>query len=233
MWLYWNNIKKRDSLHLLKTIEEPELGRGETYEIQGKKMSHDLLQSLDEFYAIYPYLKKKDDLLICELGAGYGRLAYVFLKAIPHITYIVVDLPGSLIISQYYLSTLFSKKDVLTYEASKKLKKLDRKTLSKYKVVCLAPWQLPLIEDKSLDIFINIYSFQEMTMMQIRNYFSLINTKCQGLFYSKQYFISDNPKDSVHIELKSYPVNKKWKIMYERPSTIHQPNFEALYKINT
>lgn len=232
LWLYWQNIEKRDTLKLLKTLEEPSLGKGDTYMIQGKRMSHDLLQSLDEFYAIYPHIKNKNEHIItAELGAGYGRLGYVFLNAIPKSTYIIIDLPGSLIIAQYYLQKVFSKEKILTFQKSSKIKKLDRKTLSKYSIVFLAPWQLPDIEDKTLDIFINIYSFQEMTMKQVKNYFSLIDSKCKGLFYTKQYFESDNPKDEVKIDLKDYPVNKKWEKIYEKPSTIHQLNFEALYRI--
>jgi len=231
IWLYWNNIKQRDTLDLLRTIEEPSLGKGETYTINGKKISYDLLQSLDEFYAIYPHLSKNTNIIICELGAGYGRLGYVFLKAIPSGSYIIVDLPGSLIIAEYYLSKLFPKKDVLRYKDTKKYKSFDRKMLSNYKVVLLAPWQLSLITDKSLDVFINIYSFQEMTMMQIENYFSIIDRKCKGIFYSKQNFVSDNPKDDIRIEMKDYPVKKSWTRIYKRPSTIHQSSFEGLYKV--
>lgn len=232
LWVYWQNIKTRDSLHLLEKLEEPKLGKGDTYTIQGKTISHDLLQSVDEFYAIYPEIKhKKDHQIIAELGAGYGRLGYVFLNALPNSTYIIIDLPGSLIIAQYYMKHMFAKEKILTYQKSSKMKTLDKKTLSQYKVVFLAPWQMPLIEDKALDIFINIYSFQEMTMPQIKNYFSLINEKCKGLFYSKQYFQSENPKDSLKIDLKDYPVNKKWKEIYVRTSTVHQLSFETLYRI--
>ncbi len=100
LWLYWQNIKKRDSLNLLNKLKEPQLGNPDTYIIKGTIMSHDLLQSLDEFYAIYPSLKQiNKHLIVTELGSGYGRLGYVFLSAILKSTYIIVDLPGSLIIA--------------------------------------------------------------------------------------------------------------------------------------
>lgn len=232
LWLYRNEIKKRDTLKLLEKLEEPSLGKADIYEIQGKNISHDLLQSLDEFYNIYPYIQNKNKhIFFAELGGGYGRLGYIFLKAIPKCTYIMIDLPGSLVIAEYYLTHLFPKEKILTYEKSRLLKKFDLKILSKYKVVILAPWQLPFIEYKSLDIVANIYSFQEMTFGQIDNYFELINNKSNGLFYSKQYFISENPKDEIKITLKDYPVKKSWKKIFEKPSTMHQYTFETLYKI--
>lgn len=230
--MYWQNIKTRDTLHLLEKIEEPALGKADTYSVQGKRISHDLLQSLDELYSIYPYIKTKNKHIItAELGAGYGRLGYVFLHAIPKSTYIIIDLPGSLIIAQYYLKRIFPKEKILTFQQSSKMEKLDRKTLSKYKLVFISPWQLPTIKNKALDIFINIYSFQEMTSEQIKNYFELINVKCAGLFYTKQSYKAENPKDQISIHLEDYPVNKKWKNVYVKNSTIHQLNFEALYRI--
>ncbi len=233
LWLYWQNIRKRDSLNLLNKLEEPQFGNPNTYIIKGTRMSHDLLQSLDEFYAIYPNLVTNNKhLIVVELGAGYGRLAYVFLNALPKSTYIVVDLPGSLIIAQYYLSHLFSHRKILTFEESRKIKKFDRALLSKYKIVFMAPWQLPNIVDKSLDVFISIYSFPEMTMSQIKNYLLLIDKKCKGIFYTKQYYDSINYKDRLRITRTDYPTKKNWVTIFERPSTIHQLVFEGLYRVS-
>lgn len=232
LWLYYQNIEQRDSLKLLGNIEEPIFGKADTYEIRGKRISHDLMQSLDEFYAIYPYVtNKKKHLVVAELGAGYGRLGYVFLNALQNSTYIIIDLPGSLIIAQHYMKTVFPKEKILTFQKNRTIKKLDRKTMEKYRIICLAPWQLPILEDNSLDIFVNIYSFQEMTHEQVNNYFALIDKKCRGLFYTKQYYESDNPKDEVTIDLKDYPFYKNWKKLFLKTSTIHQLNFEALFKI--
>ncbi len=232
LWAYWQLIRKRDSLHLLHTLEEPRIGNPVTYDINGTVMSYDLLQSLDEFYTIYPRIKTKHKhIIVAELGAGYGRLGYVSSKAIPKSTYIIVDLPGSLILSQYYLSRLFPRHKVLTYDASRRMKKFDRALLSKYKIVFLAPWQLTNIADESLDVFINIYSFQEMTMPQIENYFSLIDKKCKGIFYTKQYYDNENLKDQLRITKNDYPIRKHWKTIFERTSTVSQHVFESLYKV--
>ena len=43
-------------------------------------MTLDLLQSVSEFYSIHSCMNeiKSKRVVMCELGAGYGRLAYVF-----------------------------------------------------------------------------------------------------------------------------------------------------------
>ncbi len=232
LWIYWNSIKQRDTLNLLNTIHEPKLGGAKTYKIDGKEITHDLLQSFDEFYQMYPHLNSlKNHTVIAELGAGYGRLGYVFLKAMTNNTYVVIDLPGTLVIAQYYLSKVFSNEKILTYQKSKKLKKITKKILSQYRIVFLAPWQLPDVDEKVFDLFINIYSFQEMTVDQIQNYFRLIDLTCCRLFFTKQFTRSYNPKDEIVILKKQYPVYSTWKKIYDRPSTISQDIFEALYKI--
>lgn len=232
LWMYWSEIKKKDSLNLLQTLDEPRLGGAKTYTIQGKKITHDLLQSIDEFYAIFPYFPNNDNhSTILELGAGYGRLAYVFSKAMKNNTYIVVDMPGSLIISQYYLSRVFSKEKILTFQESMKIKKFTKKTLSKYQIVFLTPWQLPDMSEKTVDIFINIYSFQEMTTKQISNYYILIDRICKNLFFSKQLVRSYNPKDELIINQKDYPKYKHWEKLFERLSSFNETVFEVLYRL--
>jgi len=90
LWVYWQLLRKQDSLNLLGTLQEPLLGHPLTYQINGKRMSYDLLQSIDEFYSIYRHIRKGGThLIVTELGAGYGRLGYVFLNGIANATYII------------------------------------------------------------------------------------------------------------------------------------------------
>ena len=52
---------------------------------------------------------------IIEIGAGYGRLAYVFVKARPGCKYWIVDLPPALYVSQQYLSAVLPDRKVFTF----------------------------------------------------------------------------------------------------------------------
>src|SRR5439155_517391 len=44
---------------------------------------------------------------VAELGAGYGRLAYVVVSASPGVRYTIIDIPPALYLSQRYLTTVF------------------------------------------------------------------------------------------------------------------------------
>lgn len=144
----------------------------------------------------------------------------------------MVDLPGTLIFSQYYLSKLFSSDNILKYEDSRDIESFDVDKLKKCRLVFLGRWQLPKFANKSLDVFINIYSFQEMKVEQINNYFNLIEEKVRNLFYNKQSIVSVNDWDNVKITKDTYPIRKNWKEIYFRKSKLAQYMFESLYKIN-
>jgi len=234
LWSYYNNLKQKDSLNLLNSLEEPEFGGGgDVYLIEDKKITLDLLQSIDEFYRIYSYFDqiKNKNLVVAELGAGYGRLAYIFLKALKNVTYVIVDLPGGLIFSEYYLSNLFPDKKIMSYESSKKYQMFNREIMQEFNIVFLGPWQLQQIASKSIDIFSNIYSFQEMKLEHIQNYFSLIDKKCNGIFYTKQSINIKNQWDGIDANFP-YPIKKNWKELYFNKSPLMQHVFEAVYKID-
>ena len=83
-------------------------------------------QSIDEFYRIINHLKLtlKDEIIICEVGGGYGRLAYIFLSMMPRCRYILVDLPNTLIVAHYYFSNIMKSK-IMPYNESRQ-KKITR-----------------------------------------------------------------------------------------------------------
>src|SRR5262249_914923 len=106
--LYYKQIQQLDSEDLLSRLMEPsEGGDSDQEEVEDRQLSLDFLQSIEEFYRVREAWKlhgrTDEPQLILELGAGYGRLAYVFRKALPKCTYVVVDLPEALTCSSYWL----------------------------------------------------------------------------------------------------------------------------------
>jgi len=90
---------------------------------------------------------------IIELGAGYGRTAYVFLKANPDIRYTICDIEPALSIAKRYLISQFPDADI----------------------TFLSPNNLRHLPKKSADLFITISSLQEMPMEQIKYYYKQID----------------------------------------------------------
>jgi putative sugar O-methyltransferase len=115
--MYADVLERQDRRGLLRAIEEPDLGNPFLVSYKGLRISQDLCNSIHELYTILgPEGTAPSHLAspaFAELGAGYGRLAYVTLKALPHASYCVVDIPPALYLSQRYLTALFP--DVRTF----------------------------------------------------------------------------------------------------------------------
>lgn len=195
LWQLLNYNEKIDSLDILKKVEEPLIGNPELTNLNGKKVTWDFLLGINEFYSILNNfsIKKKDSIVICEIGCGYGRLAHLFTETFPNSHYILVDMPTSLIIAYYYLCEIYKDKDIINpYESSRNCKDLNRNFFSSKRISFLTPDQFYSIKKGSVDLFINIDSFQEMTPDIIKEYFKQIINLNGSYLYLK------NSKDKVH-----------------------------------
>jgi len=105
---------------------------------------------------------------VLEIGAGNGNLLSVLRSNDSKKKLIDIDLPETLSHAILYISDLFPKASIMMPNevGIKKIKDCD--------VVFLTPSQIHLLEDNSVDVFINTFSFQEMTHKQIKEYFDLI-----------------------------------------------------------
>ena len=120
------------------------------------------------FNILNAYTDLSDKKNILEIGAGNGNLLSVFHKNVPGACLIDIDLPESLSHAILYISDLFPDANILMPHEVK------GKDFSKFDFVFLTPNQINLIDDNFIDFSINTFSFQEMTHMQIEEYFDLI-----------------------------------------------------------
>ncbi|OFX53633.1 MAG: hypothetical protein A2046_11615 [Bacteroidetes bacterium GWA2_30_7] len=111
---------------------------------------------------------------VFELGGGYGTLGEILLKSSSDIFYLNIDIPPVAAVSTYYLSEVFGKETVLTYDQSRNLEEINIEEIrKKYKCVVLCPWQLPKIKG-SFELFVNFMSFQEMEPKIVKNYINYV-----------------------------------------------------------
>ena len=230
--LYRNSLRPRDVWGLLDSLEEPLLGGGDAVPLGGKRLSLDLLQSIDEFYRLKEVLgfERSDALVFCELGAGYGRLADVVLSAMPNASYLIFDLPESLTLSQYYLTTLHPDWTAALYPESEKTLSCA-KALSGTRLAFGLPHQLSLLPPGAVNVFINIYSFMEMSSAQIAVYFDLIDRMKTGALFLKQHEREVNVLDKSLNARGAYPLRPAWKPLYEGTSALYDDDFEAVYRL--
>ncbi|MDO8633697.1 MAG: putative sugar O-methyltransferase [archaeon] len=232
IWQYYQSIEAKDNLGLLKQLEEPTVGgKGNVVLVKGKRFTLDLLQSIDEFYNILENssIDTDEKSIFLELGAGYGRLAYIFIKALPKCTYVILDLPSSLLISQYYLPKVLQKLDYSGYETTRGLTSISREGLAKKRLWFFAALKLPFFEDNSIDTFINIYSLQEMKKRQIKQFLDLASRKTAKRIYLKEHFLEHNPINSEEITADNYVLGKGWKLSYDKISSLYLHSFERAF----
>jgi putative sugar O-methyltransferase len=232
--MLWKFAESIDTKGLLKSLEEPQEGNPFKIFYEGRLISQDLANSVLEYYSIREqFHPQKDDITkVCELGAGYGRNAFVFIQAFPNCKYTIVDIPPALYIAQRYLTSVFKDKRIFSFRNFENFNEVHEE-LQSADLSFLLPHQAELLPAKEMDLFINISSLHEMRMDQIKAYFRLINRITKGYFYSKQWLVSCNPYDNVTIRHSEYPVPSNWKEIYHRKAKVQDSFFEAMYAINS
>ena len=231
--LYRQSLEKRDVWGLLNTLEEPALGDGTYLVYGGKRLSLDLLQSIDELYRLKEAMafEQNDPVVFCELGAGYGRLADVVIRAMPRATYLIFDLPESLLLSQHYLTTLHPQAKASLYPDSDKILS-SAEDIKTHRLIFGLPHQMRLVAPGIVDAFVNVYSFMEMSREQIETYFGLIDRLQVSALYIKQHKREVNIYDSSLNTGANYPVRPSWRKVMEGTSTLFEHVFEAIWAVS-
>lgn len=224
--LLWEFASTLDTENILNTIEEPLEGNPfKIYNNNNKLISQDLANSVIEYYSMMeaPDLKNNQNLTVAEIGAGYGRTAYVFLKKIKNVKYFVVDIPPALHIAQKYLTDVFPEKKIFEF---KEFTNVDE--LFDYDIIFLMPHQLEFLPLKTIDLFITISTLHEMNLDKINFYLFLMNRLTSGYFYSKQWYSTVIPFDNIPITYKDYKVPGE--NIFFRTARPQIRFFEGLYK---
>lgn len=225
---FFDYLKRQDHLDILNCIEEPNAGKPVKVHYKKKGISQDLCNSVQEFYSIINSINYYQKFDIGEIGAGYGRLAYVFLKILPNSTYCIIDTPPALYLAQQYLTTIFPQARRFHYRPFHSYQEVKNE-FEAAKIKFLLPHQIELLPNHIFNLMVNISSLHEMTTAQIYNYIKQIQRLCQGYFYTKQWRKS-RTKDNNYIKGKDYPIPKKWEIIFQHRHPIQWMFFEALYK---
>ena len=222
-------VSYNDTLKILNRLQEPLIGNPFGVLYKNKIISQDLCNSVHEFYSITKKINSKKTMNIAELGAGYGRLGYVFLETLPKSSYCIIDIPPALFIAQEYLSKVFPKEKIFYFRPFTSFEEV-REEFESARIKFLMAHQIEYLPDKYFDLTITISSLHEMTNEQIKNYIKHIGRLTQGYFYTKQWRRS-RIKDNFYIKENEYPIPKNWRVIYKERHPIQSMFFEALYKI--
>lgn len=155
--------------------ESPLLG-GYGHDIDGKLVNLDTLKFYETLIAMYRggllgrlgNGRNGNRPVVLEIGAGWGGFAYQMKTVAPHVTYVIIDLPPTLLFSATYLATHFPEAKVYVYGEDTIQTTLQ--SLDTYDFVFLPHYFIEQHTLPRLDLTINMVSFQEMTAQQVYGY---------------------------------------------------------------
>jgi putative sugar O-methyltransferase len=189
-------MQARDSLGILSRLSEPLTGNPIRIR-QGKRyLSQDITFAYSDFLSLAPHLGN-EFVTILELGAGYGCLATLF-GTLTKTRYWIVDIPPALYVAQEYIRTLFPTESIFQFRSFSNIDEVES-DLAGARFAFFTPNQLELLADASIDVFVNINSFGEMTTQQVENYMMHVYRLTRQLIYLRNY---DERGIATHGELQ-------------------------------
>ena len=230
-YLLWQYLSQNDPEGIRQKLAEPEEGNPARVWQARRLISQDLANSALEYLGIMGEgIDPKQIKTILELGAGYGRTAYVFLTLMPGVRYIIADIPPALYVAERYLSSQFRQRRIFKFRKFSNYSDI-KEEFESAEIAFFLPHQLELLPDKTADLFVNISSLHEMRRDQIDYYFHQIDRLTKHYFYFKQWKLWHNTLDNLWIGEKDYPIPDHWTQCFWRDCRVQTYFFEALFSL--
>jgi SAM-dependent methyltransferase len=192
-------------------------------------ISEDLCHSVEEYASIVSGIPATSRVRrVVEVGAGYGRLAYVFAKARANTQYHIVDIPPALYVSQRYLTTVLGDVPIFRFRRFDRYDEVASE-MAGARLVFLEPQQLELLPDGYADLVLTISTLHEMRPDQVAHYIEVIDRICDGAFYSKHWRTFYNDVDNVAWSERELRLPPGWRLIFRRRPLAPRAFVEALY----
>lgn len=153
--------------------ESPVLG-GYGHRVDGELVNLDTLKFYESLIAmdhggiLEPLRSGEKRQVVVEIGAGWGGFGYQLKSLCKNVTYVIVDLPPTLLFSSVYLSTAFPDAKVFVYGDGDLAAAME--SIQEYDFVFLPHFLIPELKVPNIDLAVNMISFQEMTTEQVGGY---------------------------------------------------------------
>ena len=166
-----------------------------------------------------------------ELGAGYGQMARVFRELNPQCTYIIVDIPDTIVFSITYLLTNYPDAKYIIID---KKSGFDSISLRNFDFVFVVASFEECLSGQQIDLFINTHSLGEMPNKTISYYFDLIQSKLEvkGIWVLNRFLNRLKPEsmNRINENISSVSLDRNWHVReWEfEPGFLKCPFFETI-----
>ena len=216
--LLWQYASTGDNLGCL-TIQEPALGRPMPIWLRGRLISQDIATASLDLNRMAAHIPLHEIKQVLEIGAGYGRLAYLFHSLFPAAQYSIADISPALAVSQNYLAAVFGEDRVRRFGFTPAPARA---------INFLLPHQLDQMADGYFDLAINVSSFDEMPPEVSIGYLRTIERVCRGYVFLEGYARASH---AGRLGLDELPYNSSWRLLYSRPHGLFPGWVEKVFAI--
>jgi putative sugar O-methyltransferase len=223
----WDEARRNDPLRLTARLAEPLAGNPIRVWHRGRLVSQDLANSIIELGFVEPLGILREGARVAELGAGYGRLAYVYAQATP-LTYCIFDIPPALAVAQWYLTTVLGEARVVPYSPANDFAVVQSR-LTPGVIAFFTPDQLETFPDGWFDCCQTISTLPEMPPAQATLYLGLLAAKSSRALFLKQWRKWRNDADGVELTEEQYALAAPWKLASRRVDPVQPAFFNQLW----
>jgi putative sugar O-methyltransferase len=230
--LLWWYASTDDPLDLTDRLVEPIIGNPIPVVLDKKLISQDLANSIIEFNTIFSYIKelKIKQLVVAEIGAGYGRLGYVFEHAL-NCRYVIFDIPPALYISERYLRESLPNKKIFHFRSFKDFHEIEDELLTS-DIAFFTPNQIEFFPEEYFDISVSISALHEMRVDQIKNFMAKLSAITSKIIYLKNWTSWHNEEDKINVKQDEFILSSSWFPVLDRVDRIQNLFTEKLFMRN-
>ena len=227
--MVWETMRQHDKLGLSRIVREPLVGDPIRIRRGLRLISQDLANSVIEYNTIAPYLgdsvSKRPT--VGEIGAGYGRLAYVTAE-VGTVRHTIFDIPPALAVAEFYLSKTLPHKRIFKFRPFRSFGEVERELEEADIVLCTAN-QIRMFPDRWFSLMISISTFPEMRPQQVEIYLDQMQRLASNGIFLKQWSNWRNEADGTQLHPDDYSPGEGWAVALDRQDPIIPDFFNRLW----
>lgn len=233
LWMLYTHVLESGGEAVLDRLQRASLPTPST-EVGRHAVTWDALISLDTLCALAELDPAiwTEQVVVADLGSGWGRVGHVLKLANPNAIYVALDLPASLLIASSVLPTLLDGERFYGYEENREIESFGREQLVEDGGIRLCgAHHLERFAPRSIDFFVNVASFQEMTAAQVDHYLQFVSRTSRHVYLQQRWSRPNSLPNEIIGGFENYAFDPRWERRYLRNVFFSDLFFEAGFSI--